>query len=250
MMAEKKGGFSFPNPFGKKKSASSNAGGFAELQPGDPGYKPASSARKAEAEASPAEEAPKKQEVQAKASEMKEQSPTPPKKEKSGFVSALSGMAQSARDSVPSFGDKTGNGKRGIDLLREDIFKSAPEKVGVGRQDAYGIMPPQPGEPGYKSKESAKPVSERKEKKEGRESSDRAQFGGRTDRIEPVSPSPEMYDIPDYLKPLPSDEVTSSSTWQNFIDERRRKAASAYSNLPDYLLPVEDNENRPKWSND
>ncbi|KAK1861079.1 hypothetical protein I4F81_003663 [Pyropia yezoensis] len=39
--------------------------------------------------------------------------------------------------------------KRGAALLKEDFLRSAPERIGVGRQDQTAVAPPTYGEPGY-----------------------------------------------------------------------------------------------------
>ena len=57
-----------------------------------------------------------------------------------------------AAKNLPVVSGGTASGiKRGLDLLREDFLKNAPERAGVGRQDRDALtMKPVAGEPGYK----------------------------------------------------------------------------------------------------
>lgn len=116
MMAEgdKKGFGSFfenLNPFGRSKETA-----FMKPQPGDPGYvePPVDKSAPSSTPAAPA--APKK------------------------------GAKLPVKTGITAFDSAA----RGLELLREDLFKNAPVAAGVGRQDETGYIKPQPGEPGYK----------------------------------------------------------------------------------------------------
>lgn len=66
--------------------------------------------------------------------------------------SAASKSPAKAANDLPVFaGDDDSRIKRGLDLLKEDLLKNAPERAGVGRQDRDALtMKPVAGEPGYK----------------------------------------------------------------------------------------------------
>lgn len=130
--------------------------------------------------------------------------------------------------------------KRGLDLLREDVFKNAPSRVGVGRQDQSAIMKPMYGEPGYK------PAAYETVKVSDLGISpfpDDANAVGNVGGIEAVKKAAvevqkgektaleikrevlkiktkkgeKVYDIPDYLKPLPEDMTRKGFTWKNYV---------------------------------
>lgn len=116
IMADK-GLFGLPNPFAKKGGSAKGKDSpppslFAEPQPGDPGYGKDT-----------------KKEVKKVAKKVVDTGP----------VFALD-------DDGPGFGQV----RKGLDLLKEDLLKNAPERIGVGRQDATYKSAPQYGEPGYK----------------------------------------------------------------------------------------------------
>lgn len=232
-------------PLMMAKGGNDKAGVFSEPQPGDPGYKAPTGAK---AKKSPPPEAGK--EVKPSASIGGPGSASFKKQEKRGFVSTLSDMAQSAKETVSSFAQGNEE-KRGLELLKDDILRNAPERVGVGRQDAYGYMEPQFGEPGYVTTEEDKPVIEQKKPTDQKASPRRAEYESKTYRMEPKSSEPEVYDIPDYLKPLSAKESKSSTSWQSTISGGK-KASGANSGLPDYLRPIEeDQNNKPaRWTND
>lgn len=139
-----------------------------------------------------------------------------------------------------------GVAKRGLDLLKEDVLKSAPERVGVGRQDASSVtMRPQAGEPGYKPaayqtvKVSELGISTFSDDKNyvgnvgGIDAVKKAALevtsGQKTTKqlkeeaLRKVSKAPAKavkeettYDIPDYLKPLPEDTPRKGMSWKNW----------------------------------
>eukprot|EP00179_Madagascaria_erythrocladioides_P011200 CAMPEP_0198370720 /NCGR_PEP_ID=MMETSP1450-20131203/156860_1 /TAXON_ID=753684 ORGANISM="Madagascaria erythrocladiodes, Strain CCMP3234" /NCGR_SAMPLE_ID=MMETSP1450 /ASSEMBLY_ACC=CAM_ASM_001115 /LENGTH=266 /DNA_ID=CAMNT_0044078263 /DNA_START=82 /DNA_END=882 /DNA_ORIENTATION=+ len=121
--------------------------------------------------------------------------------------------------------------KRGFDLLKEDFLKSAPERVGVGRQDITFTYAPQAGEPGYVPK-----ATERVKVSELSVSpfEDDSNFGGKDEveksaeevlkkkavpKVKAVAKVEEVqkeFDVPDYLKPLPEDSPRRGYTWKNW----------------------------------
>lgn len=129
--------------------------------------------------------------------------------------------------------------KRGLALLREDLFKTAPEKAGVGRQDTTMYIRPQYGDPGYKpqayevtkvSSLGISPFSDDKnavEKVGGLEAVKIAakevlkgksakELKNQALKIKTVE-EPKVFDIPDYLKPLPEDTPRKGMTWKNYV---------------------------------
>lgn len=130
--------------------------------------------------------------------------------------------------------------KRGLNLLRQDFLKSAPEKIGVGRQDQSAIMAPSFGEPGYKPAAyetayvsdlgispfpddpnavgkvggiEAVAKAAREVKKGVTADAIKARILNKT----PVVAESEMtYDIPSYLKPIPEDTPRKGLTWKNY----------------------------------
>lgn len=204
-----KGGF-FKNPFAKgdKKEPKS---AFMEPQPGDPGYKE-----------------PK---------ETKEAPSAPP------MEAVKENPFKSLAKKLPVIGDRfddSGSRKRGLDLLREDFLKTGPVKVGVGRQDDSAIMKPLAGEPGFKpaayetvrvSELGISPFPDDKnavgkvggveavkkaalEVKRGEATAKEIKKKLLKIKIEKV---PEVYDIPDYLKPIPEDTPRKGLTWKNYV---------------------------------
>ncbi|KAI0567818.1 hypothetical protein FGB62_1g694 [Gracilaria domingensis] len=196
----------FRNPFAAKpKDPNVPDVAFIAPQPGDPGYKEPALAKPA-AEAEPAKK------------------------------------AGSSPTKLPVV---AGEVKRGFDLLREDVLKSAPERAGVGRQDADSVvMRPQAGEPGYKpaayqtvqvSKLGISTFSDDKNyvskvggidavkqaaldiktgQKTGKEIKREALM--KAQNITKKAEAPKVYDIPDYLKPLPEDTPRKGMTWKNY----------------------------------
>ncbi|CAN8069524.1 unnamed protein product [Agarophyton chilense] len=146
--------------------------------------------------------------------------------------------------------------KRGLDLLKEDILKSAPERAGVGRQDADSVlMRPQAGEPGYKPaayqtvRVSTLGISTFSDDKNyvskvgGIDAVKQAavdiQTGTKTGKDikkevlnkannrplntfqstlqrPSASPQPNVDNLPDYLKPLPEDTPRKGMSWKNY----------------------------------
>lgn len=213
MAEENKGlfGISLPNPFAKSEKAQAPPAGsssFSEPQPGDPGYKGSStSSEPAATKVAPASAG-----------------------KKAGFKLPVVS------------GSQAGTAKRGLDLLREDVFKNAPEVAGVGRQDQAYVMKPQPGEPGYKPqayevvKQSDLGISSfaddanAAKKVGGLAAVKRAANAARAGKsakelkssllnqdVSRKQPNePAVYDIPDYLKPLPEDTPRAGKTWKNY----------------------------------
>lgn len=128
--------------------------------------------------------------------------------------------------------------KRGLDLLKDDLFKNAPEQAGVGRQDVGAVMKPVAGEPGYKpaayetvrvSELGISPFPDDAnavgkvggvaavkaaavEVKKGEKTASQIKkqvMNIKTKDVETV------FDIPSYLKPLPED--TPKITWKNYV---------------------------------
>lgn len=110
-----------------KKAAEKVAEAFMSLQPGDAGY---------------VEPKAKSAPVQA----VKAAAPTNVKKAAGKAADAVEDVVDSAEDEAKK------TAKRGAALLREDLLKSAPERIGVGRQDETALAPPTYGEPGYVSR--------------------------------------------------------------------------------------------------
>ncbi|PXF46149.1 hypothetical protein BWQ96_04155 [Gracilariopsis chorda] len=200
VMADEKQPF-FRNPFAAKPAQPAQPDApsttFIAPQPGDPGYKEPAAAKPP-------------------------QQPTP----------------------LPVVADDKGAIKRGLDLLKQDVLKNAPEQVGVGRQDSSAVtMRPQAGEPGYKpaayqtvrvSKLGISTFSDDKNylgnvggidavKKAALEvvSGEKTTKQLKAEALSKVAktaPKKEttVYDIPDYLKPLPEDTPRKGMTWKNW----------------------------------
>lgn len=203
---QKKKGF-FSNPFSKPKKAPSGEQ-FVQPQAGDPGYQAPGPVAKG---TGMAKSEPKKL-------------PVKDASEKDAGKGGKKGE------------DKRSFAKRGIDLLREDLFKSAPERAGVGRQDARAIMKPMAGEPGFKpaayetvkvSELGISPFPDDKNavgKVGGVEAVKKAALqvkaGKKAAEIKnevlniKTKVEKEVFDIPDYLKPIPEDYP--KSTWKNY----------------------------------
>lgn len=189
-----------PNPFTRKKKEPQGST-YAVPQAGAPGY-----------------QAPPKVE----GSIFNESTKVEPKKGVSLPVSS------SVQDSM----------KRGLDLLREDLLKNAPERVGVGRQDKSTYIRPQYGDPGYKpqayetayvSELGISPFQDDKNAvgkvggldavkaaaKEVKKGKTAKEIKSAVLNIK-VKVEPKVYDIPDYLKPLPEDTPRRGFTWKNY----------------------------------
>lgn len=241
-MADKKPGFSIPNPFAKKEAAGGVApSGFADLQPGDPGYvapkeekfefeeagpvgPPSKIKAKAEAEA----EAKAKVVAEKKEKEAGNAKPKPSFKSKKTKLPVAEGTAE------------VEGKKRGLDLLREDFLKSVPERVGVGRQDVSAIMAPSFGEPGYKPKayetvnvselgispfpDDANAVGKVGGIRAVEKAARQVKSGQSANVIKAkvmkkevvVADKDKVFDIPSYLKPIPEDTPRKGLTWKNY----------------------------------
>lgn len=200
---------------------------FSPPQPGDPGYKPPPPVPKGTGMT-------KSETPEAKKPEAAAKKEAPAKEGKSSDAGA-------AGKKLPVVsGGAAQTAKRGLDLLREDLLKNAPTVAGVGRQDQTAIMKPMYGEPGYKPSayETVK-VSElgispfpddanavgnvggieavkkaAAEVKKGEKTA--AQIKKEVLNIE-TKKEEKVYDIPDYLKPLPEDTVRKGFTWKNYV---------------------------------
>lgn len=116
---------------------------YMALQPGDAGYvDPKVAAAKAASSAKSVASAAKGAAKDAGAA-VKAATPTDVKKAAGKAADAV----EDAVDTAVKVAKQPG--KRGAALLREDFLKSAPERIGVGRQDMTELAPPTYGEPGY-----------------------------------------------------------------------------------------------------
>lgn len=210
MQDDEKRGF-FPNPFARKSKRSEEKSSFMEPQPGDPGYgKPMSSGR--DETTSEAEE------------------------------EDTSIFARKDNRGLEDFPMGTNAQKRGLALLRDDFLRSAPERVGVGRQDVGSVvMKPVAGEPGYKpdnpkvSKEAKKGKSVKavkrdvanvtEEKEDKKEKVDKGGWGEKSFQkgrknpqkdTESANVEDNVYQLPDYLRPIAEDNPGKGSTWKNY----------------------------------
>lgn len=240
-MADKKPGFSLPNPFAGKPSTGVAETSFAGLQPGDPGYV-APKEEKFEFEEGipigPPSKLKAKAEAEAKAKEEAAEKKDPKKSTKK--TAASSSTAKKTKLPVAKGTEEAEGKARGLDLLRKDFLKSVPERVGVGRQDVSAIIAPSFGEPGYKPKafetvnvselgispfpDDANAVG----KVGGFEAVEKAALqvkkGESASAIKAkvmnkptvVPESEVVYDIPSYLKPLPEDTPRKGLTWKNY----------------------------------
>lgn len=230
------GPFGIKNPFAPKPKPDPNQApardSFMEPQPGDPGYVPLPPVpkgfgmEKSEPRTANGEEA----EVKVEASD-KTKASTGTKK----VTQKTAGDAPAAKK-LPVM-EVT---RRGLDLLREDLLKNAPDKAGVGRQDVGAIMKPMAGEPGYKpaayqtvrvSELGISPFPDDSNavgKVGGVDAVKKAALdvkAGKTAKeikkkvlkIETKAEDSKTYDIPDYLKPLPEDTPRKGYTWKNYV---------------------------------
>lgn len=223
-MADDDGGF-FKNPFkARPKPVDEPQTSFMAPQPGDPGYKPPAPVAKGAGLPSTSKETKATKDAPSKSTTEKKVTPTPAggKGKKLPVVSGAEAV------------------KRGLDLLKEDLLKNAPERAGVGRQDTPSLtMKPSAGEPGYKPqayqtvmasqlgisgfpddknfvskvggiaavKKAALDV-----KKEGKTAKQIKQ------EVLKINTKKEktVFDIPDYLKPIPEDTPRKGYTWKNY----------------------------------
>lgn len=137
------------------------------------------------------------------------------------------------------FGSREQTGLRGFALLKEDLLKNAPEIAGVGRQDKSFVMKPQFGEPGYKPqayetiKYSDLGISSftddpnavvkvggleavKEAAKEAKKGKSAAELKAAVLKVDMKEEKDIVYDIPDYLKPLPEDTPRPGRTWKNY----------------------------------
>lgn len=242
MMADGKG--FFRNPFKNQTQATQESvaeTGFSSPQPGDPGYvEPETEKFEFEESALPAGppskvkakiEAEKKAKEEAKA---KDDGKKEEKKPASNF--------SKKKDLPVASGTQEVEGKkRGLDLLRQDFLKSAPERVGVGRQDRpSAIMAPAFGEPGYVPQayevtnvselgispfpDDANAVGKvggleavQKAARAARKGETAKALKAKVLKKKVVVPDSEkVFDIPDYLKPIPEDTPRKGLTWKNY----------------------------------
>lgn len=122
----------------RQGASSVRASFFMPPQPGDAGYKPGGGSKPEKKEKS---ESPSPQSSFSFTPKPKPKAPEPTEepKKKQSFLSSLNRTADFAETA-----------KRGFELLKEDLLRSAPERVGVGRQDETTVVAPMAGEPGYK----------------------------------------------------------------------------------------------------
>lgn len=118
---------------------------FMDLQPGDAGYVEPKAKSTAAQAVSSAKSAASDVGSAAKSAGSAIKAATPSSVKKAAGKAA--DAVEDAADSVVAAAKKPA--KRGAALLREDLLKSAPERIGVGRQDQTELAPPTYGEPGY-----------------------------------------------------------------------------------------------------
>eukprot|EP00180_Rhodochaete_pulchella_P000045 Plantae.Rhodophyta-Rhodochaete_pulchella.ctg10290.p1 GENE.Plantae.Rhodophyta-Rhodochaete_pulchella.ctg10290~~Plantae.Rhodophyta-Rhodochaete_pulchella.ctg10290.p1 ORF type:complete len:247 (-),score=34.12 Plantae.Rhodophyta-Rhodochaete_pulchella.ctg10290:1102-1842(-) len=128
-----------------------------------------------------------------------------------------------------------GSAKRGFELLKRDLLKTAPERAGVGRQDKTFVYQPQAGEPGYKqpsvervkvSQLGISPFSDDKNfvsKVGGKDAVVKAAEEVEERAKQPkmkgeraVEATQEKFEVPDYLKSIPEDTPRRGYTWKNW----------------------------------
>lgn len=220
----------FSNPFKAKPDPGGPATSFMAPQAGDPGYVPPPPVPKGTGMSKSEPRPSEKDAVEAVAAEEKPADPKAPTT--TTTVTPTPGAGGAKKLPVVS---------RGLDLLKKDLFKSAPESVGVGRQDTSGIMKPMAGEPGYKpAAYQTVPVSElgispfpddanavgnvggveavkkaALEVKEGLKSA--KEVKKEVTKAVSFEAEPKKFDIPDYLKPLPEDTPRRGLTWKNYV---------------------------------
>lgn len=217
------------NPFaGKPKAQGVAPSAFMEPQPGDPGYKEPKVAVEKEPEAAP--------------------EPSALSKMTDAADAAVGQMTEAADKAVDKMLDSkvaklpvVNTAARGLSLLKEDLFKNAPEKAGVGRQDQAMYYKPQFGEPGYKKQAYEEVYGSELEKviefdeyasteeklafvdnvkiaaKELKKGKKAKEIKAKMLNLEVKDAEPEVYDIPDYLKPIPEDTPRKGMTWKNYI---------------------------------
>lgn len=219
---------------------------FMAPQPGDPGYKPLPPVPKGfgmtKSEKRPSEvvaEA-KKEEVTPAASE-KDAKKGGKKTEKKVVPVSKAGAKG---DGKPGGDDSKGASnlpvkKGGLNLLKDDLLKNAPSFAGVGRQDVSGIMKPMAGEPGYKPQayetvrvselgispfpDDANAVGKVGGIKAVKKAAVEVKQGSKTAdevkkevlKIDVKKEKDQVFDIPDYLKPIPEDN-RMTYTWKNY----------------------------------
>lgn len=186
---------------------------YSDPQPGDPGYKRKSS------------EPPKSE-----SSKKKDSKPAKDLPVIGGTINSPGDAAfDAASAAIDAATSAAGAASRGFKLLREDILQSAPERLGIGRQDESEVMNPQYGEPGYKYKKSeTSRVSDlEREEKElasggsllGETITSRSTSGESTFmqmKKKKAKSNEPQYDLPDYLQPLPEDTPRPGYTWKNY----------------------------------
>lgn len=209
-MQEDKKGF-FSNPFAKKPKSQDATTSFMAPQAGDPGYV-----------------AP------------------PPLPKGAGIGEEEAPQVTAEVKTVAQKGAKLpvakATSKRGLDLLKEDLLKNAPERAGVGRQDTGNLtMKPVAGEPGYKpesfqtvrvSELGISPFPDDKNavgKVGGLDAVKKAAVeakkgkSGKEIKKSLLAETPQkiveekVFDIPDYLKPIPEDTPRKGLTWKNYV---------------------------------
>lgn len=211
-----------------------------EPQPGDPGSKPLPKVPKGFGMDKVEEKKPKKDDDD---DDDEKEPSTPEAKSKAKSKDGPSKVTQKTKGfagrKLPVVGGTFEERKRGLQLLREDLFKSAPEAAGVGRQDASAIMKPLYGEPGYKPAayetvkvsdlgispfpDDANAVGKVGGVEAVKKAAVEVKKGEKTAeevkkevlKIE-VKQEAKVYDIPDYLKPLPEDTPRKGYTWKNY----------------------------------
>lgn len=214
----------FSNPFAKKPQPQQSVptSSFTEPQPGDPGYK------------APQPKVSPKAEVETEAK-------TDTKVAQKSPAIKLP-VVKLPVVKLPVFsGENADKVKRGLDLLREDLLKNAPEIAGVGRQDADSVvMKPVAGEPGFKpqsfqtvkvSELGISPFPDDKNavgKVGGIAAVKKAAIDVKAGKsakeikmdvlkIAKVEVEQTVFDIPDYLKPIPEDTPRKGMTWKNYV---------------------------------
>lgn len=234
-MAEDGGGF-FRNPFkARPKPVDESSTSFMEPQPGDPGFKePAPVAKGA---GLPVDKTPPK----AKSEETTAKKDTPSKTGgKSATEKKVTPTPAGGKGQKLPVASGTEAVKRGLDLLKEDFLKNAPERAGVGRQDTPSLtIKPSAGEPGYKPQAyqtiyaselgiSGFPDDKNFVSKVGgigavKKAALDVKKAGKTAKeikqeVLKIETKKEktVFDIPDYLKPIPEDTTRKGYTWKNY----------------------------------
>lgn len=153
------------------------------------------------------------------------QSESKPKESESKKEEPSSGLDLPDLEEMAS--EVSSTAKRGLELLKEDLFKSAPERAGVGRQDQSSIMKPQYGEPGYKPDDDSifgkvKGAVEDAVEEVGStlddltdDKKEKKTFRPNLKKGKQKTPIGD-YDLPAYLKPLPEDTPREGFTWKNY----------------------------------